>query len=181
MNPRSRLRLTVLILASLTVLVGWSLLAVGYESAGALIDSQGNELGFNKPLTLELVRGMILAALSPHSLPHWHIAAWSLFCAGMQCWALLILWTNPRPKAWHRVWFAAQSAFFYPAFIGLLGWPIVLFSTQPWDGETISDIAPIIMSAAPWLPVTWLYLWLTRSPSPALSEILNLNTVITPP
>ncbi len=180
MNQRSRLLLTILILASLVVAVGWSLLAVGYEAAVAITDSRGNELGFNKPLTLELACGVVMAAMSPASIPHWHIAGWSLICAGMHCWALAIIWTRRRPKAWHYVWFAAQTALFYPGFIGLLGWPMLIIINQSWDGETISDIAPIIMSAAPWLPVTWLYLWIERKPSSAPSEILNLKTNATP-
>lgn len=180
MNPRSRLLLTTLILISLSLLVGWCLLAVGYEASRGIIDSQGHPLGFNDPLTSELVWSMILAAISPASLPHWHIASWSLLCAAMHCWALLILWTNRQPKPWHRVWLATQTVYFYPGLIGMLAWPMVIFSNQPWDGETISDISPLIMSAALWLPVTWLYLWLTRSPSTAPSEILNLNTEATP-
>jgi hypothetical protein len=180
MNTRNRVLLTTLILASLTVLVGWSLLAVGYESADPLTDSQGNELGFNKPLTLELIGGLIAAALSPASLPHWSSEGWSSLCAGIQCWALVILWTSLQPKPWHRIWFATQTALFFPGFCGLLVWSVMIFSNETWDGETISDIAPIMMTAAPWLPVTWLYLWITRSAASTPIEILNLKTEATP-
>ena len=181
MNPRSRLLLTTLILASLAVLAGWCLLAVGYDSAGSLSDSQSNELGFNKPLTAELIQGLLAAALRPSALPRWwSIAGWPLVCSVMHCWALVILWTNRQPKPWHRVWFAVQNAYFFPGFLGLLAWPMMLLSTQPWDGETISDIDPTMIATTPWLLVTWVYLYLTWPPSSKASDISNLNTAATP-
>lgn len=161
MNHRQRIFLSLLIVISLIALVGWCLLKVGYENAGPLKDSQGNELGFNKPLTTELMQGLVAAALNA-GWSKWSRCGWSMACAIMHLWGLFWLWRPSCTSSIARTWFALQTVFFYPGLLGLLVWPHLLFSSQPWDGETVSDIADIFVTATPWLLITWTYLFITR-------------------
>ncbi len=94
MNHRQRIFLSLLIVISLIALVGWCLLKVGYENAGPLKDSQGNELGFNKPLTTELMQGLVAAALNA-GWSKWSRCGWSMACAIMHLWGLFWLWCWP--------------------------------------------------------------------------------------
>lgn len=170
MNPRQRIFFSLLILISLMVLVGWCLLEVGYANAGPLKDSQGNELGFLKPLTAELMLGLADAAWHA-GWSKWSLSAWSLVCGAMHIWGLIWLWRPSSTSSLTRTWFALQTAFFFPGLLGLLVWPHLLFSSQPWDGETVSDISGIFITAGPWLVITWAYLFITRRQTSSQSEM----------
>ncbi len=171
MNIRQRIFLSLLIALSLMVSIGWCLLEIGYYNAESLTDSQGNELGFNKPLTAELMMGLADAAWHAE-WSEWSRCAWSLVCAAMHIWGLFWLWRPSCNSSIARTWFAIQTLFFFPGLLGLLMWPYLVFSTQPWDGETVSEPTGIFTTATPWLLITWIYLFITRhkaSPQPALA------------
>jgi hypothetical protein len=170
MNLRPRIILSLLILSSLLLLIGWCLLEVGYANAGLLKDSQGNQLGFNKPLTLELMQGLAQAAWRV-GWHEWSLSAWSLVCAVMHLWGLIWLWRPSCTATFARTWFALQTVFFFPGLLGLLIWPHLLFSPQPWDGETISEPPGIFTTAGPWLLITWAYLFITRRQTAPQPEI----------
>lgn len=170
MNLRPRITLSVLIVISLLVLVGWCSLEVGYFNAGPLKDSQGNELGFNKPLTVELMQGLVQAAWRA-PWHEWSRCAWSLACAVMQIWGLIWLWRPSCTSSSSRMWLALQTAFFFPGLLGMLIWPHLLLSAQPWDGETISEPSGIFVVATPWLLITWAYLFITRRQAAPQPEI----------
>lgn len=161
MNTRQRICFSLLIVTSLVALIGWCSLEVGYSTAGPLVDSQGNELGFNKPLTAELMAAMTRAAWHA-KWSEWSCCAWSLACAVMHIWGLFWIWSPSGTSSVARTWFSLQTAFFFPGLLGMIVWPHLIFSSQSWDGETVSDIADIFITATPWLLLTWSYLFITR-------------------
>jgi hypothetical protein len=160
-----KLCLSVMMACSLVILSAWLLLSIGYDVSGRLLDSKGNELGFNNPITLELAIGLVNAALTRSTFHEWNANSYTLLCGFIQLVTILLIWLPHVRQKWITSWLGIQSLFFCPGILGLIIWPTFLIG---FDGECVSELPKIIIASTPWLLLTWISLLLikrTKTPS----------------
>lgn len=182
LSHRTKVLFSVMITSCLLALLVWCWLSAGYsEAARARIhDSSGHYLGFNEPLTFELI-GMILVRTSASAVAK-GMSPFSVACMVMQVAALFMLWFRSFRLSQLALYFGIQALLFPQGLIGILVWMSVLVEGP--DGEMIDDVAQSPMTTAPWvfasLTITaWLVRCMCRKTA-RLSESPNSSITLIP-
>ena len=141
LSAKQRMILSVLVIISISLCLVGAVLQAGYEHPIQNLDSHGNQLGFNNPLTWELY-GILLRSASFTSVTYmlgWYGGIYLFF----HFITLLFFAINPSIKV-SRIatsFFLLQLLTFPVGYLGLPIFPVIVyfFFAGKVDGEALTD------------------------------------------